>query len=104
MLKGLMAMVMPRIAKAMGIKAYDRESLEFFADIFKQTVESRKGKKKRNGDMVDLLTKALRGEVEEETDAELQLEVAKPRGRIPSIPDDLGGVFHGVFSLSLLDK
>ena len=60
MMKGLVVLVMPRIAKALGIESFDRESLEFFADVVKQAVESRK--EKRRNDMVDLLTEALRGE------------------------------------------
>ena len=73
MLKGLTVLVMPRVAKSLGIESFDRESLEFFADIVKQTVKSRKGEenKKRN-DMVDLLAEALRGDVAEEGDAEVQ--------------------------------
>ena len=94
MLKGLMVMVMPRVAKALGLEAFDRESLEFFADVVKQTVESRKGKKTRKGDMVDLLSEALslRGDMEEEdqTQVESDLETASLRRKVPSIPADQG--------------
>ena len=88
MLKGLMAMVVPRVAKALGLEAFDRESLEFFADVVKQTVESRRGKKTRKGDMVDLLSEALRGEMEvgDQIQVESDLETAKQRRKVPSIP------------------
>ena len=87
MLKGLMAMVVPRVAKALGLEAFDRESLEFFADVVKQTVESRRGKT-RKGDMVDLLSEALRGEMEvgDQIQVESDPETAKQRRKVPSIP------------------
>ena len=88
MLKGLMAMLVPRVAKALGLEAFDRESLEFFADVVKQTVESRKWKKTRKGDMVDLLSEALRGEMEvgDQIQVESDPETAKQRRKVPSIP------------------
>ena len=99
MLKGLIVMVMPRIAKALRIESFDRESLEFFADIVKQTVKSRKEEKTKRNDMVDLLSEALRGEADAEAQlqVESELEVAKPSRRIPSIPADQGNTFFGAF-------
>ena len=99
MLKGLIVMVMPRIAKALRIESFDRESLEFFADIVKQTVKSRKEEKTKRNDMVDLLSEALRGEADAEAQlqVESELEVAKPSRRIPSIPADQGKTFFGAF-------
>ena len=95
MMKGLVVLVMPQIAKALGIESFDRESLEFFADVVKQAVESRKEKKLN--DMVDLLTEALRGEAEADEEVQLQveseLEVAKPSRRISCIPPDQGSFF-----------
>ena len=86
-LKGLVVLTLPRIAKALKIESFDRESLEFFADIVRQTVASREGQEGKRNDMVDLLTEALRGEAD--VDPEAELEVAKPAKVSALKPDEV---------------
>ena len=77
--KLVLSMFLPKsIMKALKIEVFDKESVNFFGDIIKQTMKSRKGHLKKRNDMVDLLMSAMQGE-----------ETGEEEGKkVPSIPKD----------------
>ena len=91
MVKALIGFLLPWLAKALKIEAFDKESMDFFGDIIKQTMKSRKKQSKKRNDMVDLLMDALQGEDEGDEEVkrqvEQELEVSKPM-KVSSIPKD----------------
>ena len=91
MLKTLLAVFAPKIFQALKLEAFNKESLLFFGDIVKQTINARKGQTQKRNDMVDLLMDALQGEdsgneeVKRQIDEELN--VAKPK-KVSAIPKE----------------
>ena len=91
MLKMLLSFIFPSLFKALKLELFNRESVNFFADISKQTINSRKGNSKKRNDMVDLLMDAMigkdAGNEEIRKQIEQELEVAKP-SKVSFIPED----------------
>ena len=81
-LKILLSFLLPSVFKALKLETFDRESVNYFGDIIKQAVNSRKGNLQKRNDMVDLLLDALQSkDVEDEEvkrQIEQELEVAQP--------------------------
>ena len=90
-LKLLFAFLFPSLNKVTKFELMDMVSLEFFANIIKQTIETRKDQKQKRNDMVDLLTETLMGDAEKDEqvkrEIEEELEVAKP-GRATAFKKD----------------
>ena len=90
-LKILLSFLLPSLFKALKLETFDRESINYFADIIKQAINSRKGNQQKRNDMVDLLLDALHSKDVEDEEVKKQiqeeLEVAKPM-KVSSIPKD----------------
>ena len=91
MFKVLLSFILPSLFKALKLEAFNRESVNFFADIVKQSMNSRKGTSQKRNDMVDLLMDAMKGEEagdeEIRKQIEQELDVAKP-SKVTFIPKD----------------
>ena len=96
MMKTLLSFLLPSVFQALKLEAFNKEALNYFGEICKQTVKSRKGQSKKRNDMVDLLMDALQdedsGDEETKKQIEQELDVAKPR-KVSSIPKDKIEVF-----------
>ena len=91
MLKILLAFILPSLSKALKIETFDKESVNYFGDIIKQTINSRKGQTQKRNDMVDLLLDALQNTDAENEEVkkqiEQELEVSRPM-KVSAIPRD----------------
>ena len=91
MLKTLLSFLAPSVFSALKLEPYNKESLNFFGDVIRQTINSRKGSCQKRNDMVDLLMDALQGEdsgdEEVKKQIEQELEVAAPT-KVLSVPKD----------------
>ena len=96
MMKTLLSFLLPSVFQALKLEAFNKDALNFFGDVIKQTINSRKGNSKKRNDMVDLLMDALQGEdsgdEEVKKQIEQELEVARPT-KVSSIPKDKIEVF-----------
>ena len=91
MLKILLAFILPSLSKALKIETFDTESVNYFGDIIKQAINSRKGQMQKRNDMVDLLLDALQNTDAENEEVkkqiEQELEVSRPM-KVSAIPRD----------------
>ena len=91
MMKTLLSFLLPSVFQALKLEAFNKDALNFFGDVIKQTINSRKGNSKKRNDMVDLLMDALQGEdsgdEEVKKQIEQELEVARPT-KVFKVPKD----------------
>lgn len=91
MLKTLLSFLLPSVFQLLRLEPDNKDSLIYFGEVVKQTMNSRKGNSQKRNDMVDLLMDSLKGEDSGNEavakQVEKELNVAKPT-KVSQIPKD----------------
>ncbi len=59
MFNGLMYLLVPKLAKALGLSVVDDDAMTFFADVVRKAIDHRQKTKQKRGDLIDLVLEAL---------------------------------------------